>query len=108
MQLDEKHKFTDFGIDKQGTKLYGDYLTAGSIVIDEKTTINGQVWPLNFSRTYSGTQTMRSAMVNSLNTCAVKIWLQVGKDYSVEMLKKFGLQPWLKKGDANDLQTLQL
>ena len=103
-----KHKFTDFGIDKQGTKLYGDYLTAGSIVIDEKTTINGQVWPLNFSRTYSGTQTMRSAMVNSLNTCAVKIWLQVGKDYSVEMLKKFGITTLVEEGDVNDLNASAL
>ena len=100
-----KHKFTDFGIDKQGTKFYGDYLTAGSIVIDEKTTINGQVWPLNFSRTYTGTQTIRTAIVNSLNTCAVKVWLQVGKDYSLEMLKKFGLTTLVEDGDTNDLNA---
>ncbi|MDY6038467.1 MAG: transglycosylase domain-containing protein [Eubacterium sp.] len=103
-----KHKFTDFGIDKQGTKLYGDYLTAGSIVVDEKTVINGQVWPYNFSRTYSGPHTMRTAIRDSLNTCAVKVWMQVGVDYSLNMLKKFGITTLVEEGDANDRNAAAL
>ena len=85
-----KHKFTNFGFDKQGANLYGDYLTAGSIVLDEKMTVNGSVWPQNFSRSYSGVQTLRTAVINSLNTCAVKVWYQVGLDYSLQNIKKFG------------------
>ena len=82
-----KHKFTNFGFDKQGANLYGDYLTAGSIVLDEKMTVNGSVWPQNFSRSYSGVQTLRTAVINSLNTCAVKVWYQVGLDYSLQNVK---------------------
>ena len=65
-------------------------LTAGSIVIDEKTTINGSVWPQNVNG-YTGPQTMRSALQQSINTCAVKIFLQVGADFSANQVKKFGI-----------------
>ena len=104
----QTHVFTDFKIDKQGKDLYGDYLTAGSIVVDEKTTINGEVWPRNFSFTYSGPQTLHSAMVNSLNTCAVKVWMQVGADYSANNVKKFGITTLVEDGDVNDLNPAAL
>lgn len=104
----QKHVFTDFKIDKQGKDLYGDYLTAGSIVIDEKTTINGEVWPRNFGGGYSGPHTLHSAMVNSLNTCAVKIWMQVGADYSMNNVKKFGITTVVESGDVNDMNAAAL
>lgn len=88
----ETFPFVDYGFDKQGTKYWGDYITAGSYVIDEKMIDgNGNQWPQNYSRTYSGTQTFRTALQQSLNTCAVKIERQVGDDYSIEMLRKFGI-----------------
>ncbi len=102
------HNFTDFGIDKQGDKLWGDYITAGSIVIDEKTVINGSVWPLNFDRTYFGAKTFREAMQMSLNTCAVKIWMQVGVDYSLQNIKNFGITTLVEDGDYNDLNSAAL
>ena len=70
---------------------WGDYITAGSTVIDERLFINGEVWPLNFSRRFSGYRTFRTALQQSINTCAVKIQLQVGADYSMEMLRKYGI-----------------
>lgn len=103
-----KHKFTNFGFDKQGANLYGDYLTAGSIVLDEKMTVNGSVWPQNFSRSYSGVQTLRTAVINSLNTCAVKVWYQVGLDYSLQNVKKFGITSVVEDGDANDMNAAAL
>ena len=87
----QKFHFTDYGIDKQGVTKWGDYITAGSTVVDEKMTVNGNVWPQNFSRTYSGNRTFRTALQQSLNTCAVKIQMQVGTEYSMEMLKKYGI-----------------
>ena len=87
----EKFQFTDYGFEKQGTKDWGDYITASSLVTDEKMIVNGNVWPQNFSRSYSGNRTFRTALQQSLNTCAVKIQLQVGADYSMELLKKFGI-----------------
>ena len=83
--------FVDYGIDKQGIRRWGSYITAGSVVTDERLKINNEVWPLNFSRKFSGYRTFRTALQQSINTCAVKIQLQVGPDYSMEMLKKFGI-----------------
>ena len=83
--------FVDYGIDRQGVYRWGKYITAGSTVIDERLFINGEVWPLNFSRSFSGYRTFRTALQQSINTCAVKIQLQVGADYSMEMLRKYGI-----------------
>ncbi len=103
-----KHKFTDYGFDKQGADLYGDYLTAHSVVIDEKMTVNGRVWPTNFDMTYTGAQTIRTGMQNSLNTCAVKVWYQVGLDYSLQNIKNFGITTLVEEGDVNDLNAAAL
>ncbi len=97
----KKHAFKDFGIDQQGADLYGDYLTAGSIVIDEPTTINGQVWPKNFNNAFSGAQTMRTAITHSYNTCAVKVLLQVGEEYSADMIEKFGITTLVRENGAD-------
>lgn len=105
----KKHTFVDYKIDKQGAKLWGYYLTAASIVIDEKTTINGKVWPQNAGgASYSGPQTMRSALQQSINTCAVKIFLQVGEQYSADLVEKFGITTLDTEGDVNDLNPAAL
>lgn len=97
----QKHEFVNYGIDKQGDKLWGDYLTAASIVIDEKCTVSGKEWPSNFSRSFSGPQTLRSGFYKSLNTCSVKVWYQVGADYSLNNLKKFGISTVDDDSDRN-------
>ena len=87
----KKWNFTDFHIDKQGTKGWGDYVTVHSSIEDEKTKIEGKNWPNNFNNSFSGKNTFKTAIQKSINTCAVKLVLQVGNDYSIEQLKKFGL-----------------
>ena len=83
--------FVDYGFDRQGADYWGDYITASSTVTDERMFVNGEIWPQNFSRRFTGRQTFRSALQQSINTCAVKIQLQVGADYSMKLLKKFGI-----------------
>jgi penicillin-binding protein 1A len=100
--------YTKYNTDKQNTEGYGDYLTASSPIIDEKMTVNGRVWPKNASGGYSGNQTFRTALQQSLNTCAVKIQMQVGNDYSISMLKKFGITTVVEDGDANDSNAAAL
>ncbi len=87
----QKWKFTDFHIDKQGTKGWGDYVTVHSSIEDEKTKIEGRYWPNNFDHRFSGKNTFKTAIQKSINTCAVKLELQIGSDYSVAQLKRFGL-----------------
>ena len=93
-ELSKKHKkytYIDYDMDSQGTKGWGDYITASSTVVDEPLMINGEEWPQNVTRTFSGYNTFREALQQSINTCAVKILWQVGLDYSVETLKNFGI-----------------
>ena len=103
-------EYTDYGFDKQGTQYWGDYITASSVVVDEPLKINGQEWPQNFSRSYSGKNSLRTALQQSINTCAVKILWQVGLDYSVEMLEKYGLTTIEtdKSLEANDVNPAAL
>ncbi len=84
-------KFKDTGYDRQGTRLWGDYLTVSSIVVDEPMKVEGRTWPLNVTRSYSGTQTFRTAIQKSINTCSVKILSQIGLDYSMDTVKRFGI-----------------
>jgi penicillin-binding protein 1A len=81
----------DKGYDKQGSKGWGKYITVSSTVTDEKMTVDGETWPLNYSRTYTGWNNFKTALQKSINTCAVKILVQVGEDYSMDMLKKYGV-----------------
>ena len=83
--------FIDYGFDNQGIKGWGDYITASSTVVDEPLEIDGEEWPQNITRTFSGHNTFRTALQKSINTCAVKILWQVGLDYSMDMLEKFRL-----------------
>ena len=84
-------KYKNTGYDSQGTSYWGNYITVSSGVKDEQMKVNGKIWPKNFSRTYSGYKTFRQAIQQSINTCAVKILAQIGTDYSMEMVKKFGI-----------------
>lgn len=84
-------EYTDFGYDRQGIKGYGDYITVSSKIIDERMVVNGDVWPLNVTRSYSGKNTFRTGIQQSINTCAVKILVQVGIDYSMNLLKDYGI-----------------
>ena len=87
----KKFEFKDTGYDSQGKKYWGDYITTSSGVKDEKMKVKGKTWPKNFGRTYTGYKTFRQAIQLSINTCAVKILAQIGVDYSMEMVKKFGI-----------------
>lgn len=105
---DETFEAKDNGFDRQGAELWGDYLTTASIVDDEPTKINGKMWPVNSYRSYRGLYTLRTALQQSVNVCAVKILSQVGVDYAFDIAQKFGLTTLVKEGDSNDLNLAAL
>lgn len=84
-------KYENFGYDSQGTTGYGNFITVNSKVYDEVMHVDGQIWPYNSNGRFTGYNTFRTAIQQSINTCAVKIQLQVGVKYSAEMLQKFGI-----------------
>ena len=87
----KKWPFIDFDIDQQGDKGWGDYVTTHSTIQDEKCHIEDKDWPENVTRSFSGRNTFMTAIQKSINTCAVKLELQVGNEYSMDQLKKFGI-----------------
>lgn len=104
----KKFPFKDTGHDRQGGKYYGDYLTASSVIVDERMTFNGQTWPQNASNSFSGAVTMRKALQNSINVCAVKLELQVGAEYIADLVEKFGITTLDREGGTNDLNPAAL
>ena len=106
----KKWPFIDFGIDKQGKKGWGDYVTVHSSIEDEKCHIENRDWPENVTRSYSGANTFKTAIQKSINTCAVKLQLQVGPDYSMDQLEKFGITTAIRDESqpANDMNPAAL
>lgn len=105
-----KWPFINFDIDKQGNKGWGDYVTVHSSIEDEKCHIENRDWPENFTRSFSGENTFKTAIQQSINTCAVKLELQVGHDYSLNQVQKFGISTLVDDESeyANDLNPAAL
>lgn len=104
----EEYPFVDTGFDTQGEFLWGDYVTAGSVVIDEPLTVNGKIWPKNSYNGYLGMQTFRTALQQSINVCSVKILAQVGVEYAYKHTLKFGLTTLIGDGAQNDVNLAGL
>lgn len=66
-------------------------ITAASIIDDYPIDLNGSAWPRNVTRIYSGLTSVREAIVQSLNTCAVRTNILYGTYNSYKfMTEKLG------------------
>ena len=106
----EKWNFINFEIDRQGTRGWGDYVTVHSSIEDERTYIEDRYWPNNYSRTFTGKNTFKTAIQKSINTCAVKLQLQIGNEFSMNQLEKFGITTAIddESKEANDMNPAAL
>lgn len=87
---------------------WGKYITAGSIINDAAMTYGGRTWPKNWYSGYKGDMTLRTAVQQSVNVCAVKVYQQIGPDYAASMLKKNGISTIDDEGEVNDLNPAAL
>ena len=87
---------------------YGKYITAGSVINDAKMSYGGEVWPKNWYSGYKGDMKLRKCVEQSVNTTAVKVYQQIGPDYSSKMLKKNGITTVDTEGEVNDLNPAAL
>lgn len=99
--------FVNYHNDSQGSN-FGNYMTAGTHIIDQAQSIDGKNWPRNADRRYHGAVTLRRALQQSLNVPAVKIQLQVGNEYSAKMIKKFGITSLVTEGNTSDMNPAAL
>lgn len=77
-------------------------LTPSSAVEDKPINIGG--WqPQNYSRSFSGTVTMRYVAENSLNVPTVRIAQEVGMEKIISLAERMGISTFVKEGAANDM-----
>lgn len=88
--------------------LYGTYMTAASVIDDAPMIVDGKRWPKNWYSGYRGLYTLRTAVEQSVNVCAVKVFLQVGAEYAADYAKGFGLTHIVEKGENNDMNPAAL
>ena len=70
-------------------------IAPSSVYMDEPKHLDPQRpntnWPVNYTRTYLGAVTIRTALLNSLNTIAAEIWTNVGGETCLWYLKQVGI-----------------
>ncbi len=87
---------------------WGSYITAGSVINDAPMTYNGKVWPKNFYSGNRGRMTLRTAVQQSVNVCAVKTYKQIDPEFAVSQLKKMGITTIVEDGSVNDMNPAAL
>ncbi len=87
---------------------WGSYITAGSVINDAPMVVNGRTWPKNWYSGYRGHMTLRTAVEQSVNVCAVKTYQQMGPEFPVSQLKKMGVTTIVEDGATNDLNPAAL
>ena len=91
------------------TENYGRYWTATSPIVDSPIYYNGKKWPKNWYNGYKGTTSLRRAVQQSVNTCAVKVFQSLGPTYVTEKLRALGVSTIRDDGSsANDLNPSAL
>ena len=103
----EPLKYEEFD-ENQISEGYGYYWTAASKINDREMIVDGEVWPKNVYSEFQGIITLRKAVEISCNIAAVRVFQQVGADYSADLLKKFGITTIVEEGDVNDMNPAAL
>lgn len=85
--------------------MYGTFMTAASVIDDAPLVVNGQRWPKNWYTGYRGLYTLRTAVEQSVNVCAVKVFEQVGPEYALQFAKKLGITSFVEEGAYNDMNS---
>ncbi|MCL1983486.1 MAG: transglycosylase domain-containing protein [Clostridiales bacterium] len=88
--------------------MYGSYWTAASVIDDAPLISGGRAWPKNWYAGYRGLHTMRRAVEQSVNVCAVKVFNEIGYEYSYQFLKKLGITSIVDSGPTNDMNPAAL
>lgn len=85
----------------------GDW-TVASPIDDMPMKVAGAVWPKNWYAGYTGINTLRKAVEQSINACAVNLWMQLDARMSVDFLKGMGVTTVVEQGEVNDVNAAAL
>ena len=82
--------------------------TAATPIDDIPMKYGGQAWPKNWYEGYTGINTLRRAVEQSINACAVNTWMQLDPKMSVDFLVNMGVTTVVEYGDVNDVNAAAL
>lgn len=99
---------TEMVLDESRGDRWGAYITAGSVINDAPMKFSGKSWPKNSYGGYKGRMSLRKGVQISSNVAAVKTYMQIGPEYSIEMLKKVGITTVDEEGETNDINPAAL
>jgi len=85
----------------------GDW-TAASPIDDIPMKYGGNAWPKNWYEGYTGINTLRHAVEQSINACAVSLWMQLDPKMSVDFLLNMGVTSVVEYGETNDVNAAAL
>lgn len=79
--------------------------TAASVIDDAPMTFQGKQWPKNWYNGFRGLYTLRTSVEQSVNVNAVKVFMDIGLEASLNFAKKLGITSILESGSTNDLNA---
>ncbi|MDO5441054.1 MAG: transglycosylase domain-containing protein [Bacillota bacterium] len=83
--------------------------TAAMPIDDAPILYAGQLWPKNWYAGYTGITNLRHAVEQSINACAVNLFLKIGDpELSIIQLQKMGITSLVTEGEPNDLNSSAL
>lgn len=108
MSVEYMNDGKSMSLDNSDGSDWGKYITAGSVINDAAMRYGGKTWPKNWYSGYRGQMTLRTAVQQSVNVCAVKVYQQIGPEYSSSMLRKVGVTSIDDEGEVNDMNPAAL
>ena len=84
------------GVDGEGN------YTAATPIDDSPTISGGKPWPKNWYSGYRGVQSLRKAVEQSINCCAVNLFNQLDMEKSISFLQNMGITSLVLEGNVTD------
>ena len=82
--------------------------TAASVIDDSPMVFEGKQWPKNWYEGFRGLHTLRQSVEQSVNVNAVKVFVDLGVQKSLEFAKNLGISSIVESGEVNDLNASAL
>ena len=82
--------------------------TAATPLDDAPMSYGGSPWPKNWYTGYKGMTNLRNAVEQSINACAVSLFMQLDPYMSVEFLQNMGITTLVTSGNVNDINASAL
>jgi len=82
--------------------------TAATAIDDRPISQGGRAWPKNWYSGYRGITNLRNAVEQSINACAVNLYLQLDPYNCIDNLQKMGVTSLVTSGDVNDINASAL